>query len=137
MNLNILVFYGSVRHHRQGIKAVRFVMNELTARGHSAEIIDQLEYNFPLLDKMYKEYEKGGAPNKMELMAGKIKKADAFVVVSGEYNHSIPPALSNLMDHFMEEYFSGLRPLSVIPPVSLAGYARPCSYVLFCQKSVR
>ena len=26
--------------------------------------------------------------------------SDAIVVVSGEYNHSIPPALSNLIDHF-------------------------------------
>jgi len=25
-------------------------------------------------------------------------------VVSGEYNHSIPPALSNLLDHFLEKY---------------------------------
>ena len=25
--------------------------------------------------------------------------------MSGEYNHSIPPALSNLLDYFLEEYF--------------------------------
>ena len=30
----------------------------------------------------------------------KLEAADAVVVVSAEYNHSIPPALSNLMDHF-------------------------------------
>ena len=112
MRLNILVFYGSVRQHRQGIKAAKFVINELTARGHSAELIDALEYNFPLLDKMYKEYEKGTAPEKMESLAAKIKKTDAFVVVSGEYNHSIPPALSNLMDHFLDEYF--FRPSAIV-----------------------
>ena len=33
------------------------------------------------------------------------RSSDAFVVVSGEYNHSIPPALSNLLDYFLEEYF--------------------------------
>ena len=38
--------------------------------------------------------------------------ADAFVVVSGEYNHSIPPALSNLLDHFLEEYF--FRPSAIV-----------------------
>lgn len=27
------------------------------------------------------------------------------MVVSAEYNHSIPPALSNTLDHFLEEYF--------------------------------
>lgn len=112
MSLKILVFYGSVRHHRQGIKAAKFVCAKLTERGHSAELIDALEYNFPLLDKMYKEYEKGTAPEKMETLAAKIKNADAFVVVSGEYNHSIPPALTNLMDHFLEEYF--FRPSGIV-----------------------
>src|SRR4030095_8263138 len=38
--------------------------------------------------------------------------ADAFVVVSAEYNHSIPPALSNLLDHFLEEYF--WRPSAIV-----------------------
>ena len=39
------------------------------------------------------------------------RAADAFVV-SGEYNHSIPPALSNLLDHFLEEYF--WRPSAIV-----------------------
>jgi NAD(P)H-dependent FMN reductase len=33
-------------------------------------------------------------------------------VVSGEYNHSIPPALSNLLDYFLEEYF--WRPSAIV-----------------------
>jgi NAD(P)H-dependent FMN reductase len=107
-----LVFYGSVRHHRQGIKAAKFVINKFIEKGHSVELIDALEYNFPLLDKMYKEYDKGTAPEQMELLADKIKNSDAFVVVSGEYNHSIPPALTNLMDHFLEEYF--FRPSGIV-----------------------
>jgi NAD(P)H-dependent FMN reductase len=34
------------------------------------------------------------------------------VVVSGEYNHSIPPALSNTLDHFLEEFF--WRPSGIV-----------------------
>jgi NAD(P)H-dependent FMN reductase len=34
------------------------------------------------------------------------------VIVSAEYNHSIPPALSNLLDHFLEEYF--WRPSAIV-----------------------
>jgi len=112
MQLNILVFYGSVRRERQGIKAARFVLNELEARGHQPELIDPLEYRLPLLDRMYKEYATGEAPPELEALAQKIKAADAFVVVSGEYNHSIPPALTNLMDHFLEEYF--FRPSAIV-----------------------
>ena len=41
----------------------------------------------------------------LEGLATLYRGADAFVVVSGEYNHAPPPALSNLLDHFLEEYF--------------------------------
>ena len=33
-----------------------------------------------------------------------LDAADGFVVVGGEWNHSIPPALKNLLDHFQSEY---------------------------------
>jgi NAD(P)H-dependent FMN reductase len=74
-------------------------------RGHEVALIDPLEYRLPLLDRMYKEYPKGEAPETLERLAALIVPADAVVVVSGEYNHSIPPALSNLIDHFLEEWF--------------------------------
>jgi len=105
MGLRLLVVYGSVRSTRQGIRAARFVVNECLARGHEVTLVDPVEYPLPLLDKMYKEYPKGQAPALLERLAALIVPADAVVVVSGEYNHSIPPALSNLLDHFLEEWF--------------------------------
>ena len=105
MSLRILVIYGSVRSTRQGIRAARFIVNECRARGHEVTLIDPLEHPLPLLDKMYKEYAKGAAPEVLERLAALIVPADAVVVVSGEYNHSIPPALANLLDHFLEEWF--------------------------------
>ena len=110
--LNLLVIYGSVRSARQGIKAARFILGECVGRGHQATLIDPLEERLPLLDRMYKEYPRGQAPETLERLAGQIKAADAFIVVSGEYNHSIPPALSNLLDHFLEEYF--WRPSAIV-----------------------
>ena len=56
------------------------------------------------LNKLLVKREKQ-APEALTRLAGQIKAADAFIIVSGEYNHSIPPALSNLLDHFLEEYF--------------------------------
>ena len=75
-------------------------------------LVDPIEDRLPLLDRMYKEYEPGQAPEVLERLAASIRAADAFVVVSGEYNHSIPPALSNLLDHFLEEYF--FRPSAIV-----------------------
>lgn len=105
MSLKIVVFYGSVRSERQGIKAARFIVNTCQQRGHEVTLIDPVEYKLPLLDKMYKEYEPDKAPEVLQRMAKHIIPADAYIVVSGEYNHTVPPALANLMDHFLEEYF--------------------------------
>jgi NAD(P)H-dependent FMN reductase len=110
--LNMLVIYGSVRSARQGIKAARFILDECEERGHDASLVDPVEVQLPLLDKMYKEYPPGQAPEVLERLAIRIKAADAFIVVSGEYNHSIPPALSNLLDHYLEEYF--WRPSAIV-----------------------
>ena len=112
MALNCVVLVGSVRSDRQGIKAVRYVEKSLAARGHDLTFVDPVEVQLPLLDRMYKEYEKGKAPAVLERLALLYRAADAFIVVSGEYNHSIPPALSNLLDHFLEEYF--FRPSAIV-----------------------
>ncbi len=112
MSLDILIVYGSVRSDRQGIKAARYINTRCRERGHQATLIDPLEVQLPLLDKMYKEYPPGNAPGVLENLAGQIKKADAVVVVSGEYNHSIPPALSNMLDHFLEEFY--WRPSAIV-----------------------
>lgn len=105
MSLKLVVLYGSVRSARQGIKAARFIAGQCRERGHEVTLIDPVEYSLPLLDKMYKEYESGGAPAMLQRIAEPVVAADAYIVVSGEYNHTVPPALANLMDHFLEEYF--------------------------------
>jgi NAD(P)H-dependent FMN reductase len=105
MSLKLVVFYGSVRSARQGIKAARFIVRQCRDRGHDVTLIDPLEYPLPLIDKMYKEYGPGEAPDTLQRAAKIVIAADAYIVVSGEYNHTVPPALSNLLDHFLEEYF--------------------------------
>src|SRR5262245_58507648 len=112
MPLKIVIIFGSVRSERQGIKAARFVERQLKARGHAVTVVDPLEVNLTLLDRMYKEYAKGQAPEVLERLATLYRSADAFVLVSGEYNHSVPPALTNLLDHFLEEYF--FRPSAIV-----------------------
>lgn len=105
MSDNILIFYGSYRSDRQGIKLARWLVEAFAARGGSAELIDAKEIDLPLLDRMYKEYPSGEAPAELEALAGKIKAADAFVFVAGEYNWGVQPGLKNLTDHFLEEWF--------------------------------
>jgi len=110
--MNILVFYGSYRSNRMGIRLVRFVIERLRRRGDNVELIDAKEIGLPILDKMYKEYPKGEAPEALEGLARKIRDADGFVFVTGEYNWGIQPGLKNLTDHFLEEWF--WRPAAIV-----------------------
>ena len=100
----ILVFYGSYRSDRMGIRLADYLVTNLRARGADVELIDAKAVGLPMLDRMYKEYAPGTAPENLETLAGKIKAADAFVFVTGEYNWGIQPGLKNLTDHFLEEW---------------------------------
>lgn len=112
MDLRTVILLGSVRTERKGIRAARFVERQLASRGHRTTLVDPLETKLPLLDRMYKEYPKGEAPEPLERLAGLYRDADAFVLVSAEYNHGVPPALKNLLDHFLEEYH--WRPSAIV-----------------------
>jgi NAD(P)H-dependent FMN reductase len=105
MGHRILVFYGSYRSDRMGIRLADFVVEGLRGRGDEVELIDAKEVALPMLDRMYKEYPKGEAPAALEQLAGKIRGADGFVFVAGEYNWGVQPGLKNLTDHFLEEWF--------------------------------
>ena len=101
----ILVLYGSYRSDRKGIRLANFLVEELRKAGNDAELIDAKAVGLPILDRMYKEYPKGEAPANLEVLADKIKAADAFMFVVGEYNWGVQPGLKNLTDHFLEEWF--------------------------------
>ena len=105
MTHRILVFYGSYRSDRQGIRLAEYLVRSLRERGAEVALIDAKAVNLPMLDRMYKEYPVGDAPEAMERLAGQIRAADAFVFVSGEYNWGQQPGLKNLTDHFLEEWF--------------------------------
>ena len=112
MSNRILVFYGSYRSDRAGIRLAEFVVERLRRRGDDAELIDAKAINLPMLDRMYKEYPKGQAPAALEELAQKIRAADGFVFVTGEYNWGVQPGLKNLTDHFLEEWF--WRPAAIV-----------------------
>jgi NAD(P)H-dependent FMN reductase len=101
----ILVLYGSYRSDRMGIRLADYIVAGLKGRGEDVELIDAKAIGLPMLDRMYKEYAPGSAPQDLEELARKIRAADAFVFVTGEYNWGVQPGLKNLTDHFLEEWF--------------------------------
>jgi NAD(P)H-dependent FMN reductase len=105
MTCRLLVLYGSYRSDRMGIRLAHFVVDGFRALGADVELIDAKAVGLPMLDRMYKEYPKGKAPEALERLAGQIREADGFVFITGEYNWGVQPGLKNLTDHFLEEWF--------------------------------
>src|SRR3954468_17741677 len=112
MSNQILVFYVSYRSDRMGICLAEFLVERLRRRGDAVELIDAKVVNLPMLDRMFKEYPPGKAPESLQQLAGKIRDADGFVFVTGEYNWGVQPGLKNLTDHFLEEWF--WRPAAIV-----------------------
>jgi NAD(P)H-dependent FMN reductase len=114
----VAVLLGSVRSERMGDRAAKWAMTQLEARGHEAVLVDAAALNLPLLDKMWKEIKKDPPAKYAKLhetlaeLAKLYARADGFCVVSAEYNHSVPPGLTNLIDYFLEEYF--FRPSAIV-----------------------
>ncbi|PKL80799.1 MAG: NADPH-dependent FMN reductase [Ignavibacteriae bacterium HGW-Ignavibacteriae-4] len=103
MKMKIAVIYGSVRHHRQGVRVAKYIVKQLNERGIDNIFVDAKEHKLPFLDNMYKEYN-GDAPEEIENLHQIFDSADGFIIVSGEYNHGLPPALKNMLDHYQSEY---------------------------------
>ncbi|MEO1019522.1 MAG: NAD(P)H-dependent oxidoreductase, partial [Pseudomonadota bacterium] len=100
MSLKTAIVYGSVRRDRMGIRVVRFLEAQIQERGHEADVIDAKEENLPLLDLRLSDFDADNRPASLVRLSERIKAADAFVLVSGEYNHTLQPGLTNLIDHF-------------------------------------
>lgn len=90
----IAVIIGSVRSERNGIKVAKWVVRNLEDKGHQVYLIDPMELDLPLLDKMYKEMK--DPPEKLQRLQKIIRDADGYVPITPEYNHSISSALKIL-----------------------------------------
>ena len=114
----VAVLQGSTRSERMGDRAAKWVMAQLEARGHEAHLVDAATLELPLLDKMWKQVKDSDDAADRELkaklqpLADLYERVDGFAILCAEYNHSVVPGLTNLIDYFLEEYF--YRPSAII-----------------------
>ena len=99
--LKFVLFLGTVRENNYGSRAAKFMVNKLQSKGHDVCLLDPEVLDLPLLKKPLHFYQnRSDAPKVLQDTVKHIEAADAFVVITAEYNHSMPPALTNMMDHF-------------------------------------
>ncbi|OJJ13694.1 NADPH-dependent oxidoreductase [Alphaproteobacteria bacterium AO1-B] len=110
--MKLLVFLGSVRQStpprpaRLGERVAKACAAQLVRAGADVEIIDPLNLEPQTVFKPHFAYAAGRAPEALEALSDKIKGADGYVMVSPEYNHSMSPALADLLNHFGSSSFS-------------------------------
>ncbi|XP_061176950.1 quinone reductase-like [Saccostrea echinata] len=106
--LKVLLILGSIRDGRQGLRVVKFMRRKLEERNFDVTLFDPLEMNFPMVTQPVHFYgpERKKAPKILVENEKYVKEADAYVIVSAEYNHNVPPALTNLLDAFPGSAYS-------------------------------
>ena len=114
----IPIICGSTRRDRQSIKVARFVLARLQQRpGVQTELIDLLEYNFPIMEERLHRHD--DPPPRVVEFGEKIGRADSILIVTPEYNNGYPGVLKNALDYLLPEYER--KPVG-IATVSAGGY---------------
>jgi len=129
----IMIIVASVRPGRIGLPIAQWARERVEAAGHEVDLADLAELNLPFLDEpahpAKKQYEK---PHTLA-WSDRVDRAEAFVLVTPEYNHSFSPALKNALDFLFHEWnrkpvsfvsyggvSGGLRGVVALEPVLLA-----------------
>ncbi|XP_052764349.1 quinone reductase-like [Mya arenaria] len=113
--LKIGVVISSTREGRIGERITTFVKNAIL-KDHEVVVFDPLEEDLPLTQQSLNfMYNPSSVPQNIKDLNDRFKALDALVFVCAEYNWSLPPALTNLMDN--------------IPPTTVAW--KPCGFVTY------
>ena len=106
--LSIGIVVGSVRPHpqRKALPVAQWALAHAEARGDAAyELLDLADFALPVLDEplpaAHGHYEHAHT----RAWSERIAALDAFVIVTPEYNHSLPGPLKNAIDFLYSEWF--------------------------------
>ena len=101
--MNIEIVSGSPRQESVTFRMALFLQKYLQEKTrHNINIIDVREWNFPTLqEKVYSSVE--NTPDHYKPLAKRMFAADAFIIVTPEYNGSYTPSMKNLFDHFPKQ----------------------------------
>ncbi len=112
--MNIAIISGSPRAGSVTHRLALFLKNQLQAKtAHEVNIVDVRDWNLPLLQDVFTSVDK--TPDTFKPLAELMFAADAFILVTPEYNGSYSPAMQNLLDHFPKQNHKvfGVAPASV------------------------
>jgi NAD(P)H-dependent FMN reductase len=101
--MNIEIIAGSPREGSLTLHIAKHLYNELQscAPQHKVGLINVHEHEIPFIQKVWTSV--NAAPQEHRQLAERMFGADAFIIVSPEYNGGYSPAMKNLFDHFPKQ----------------------------------
>lgn len=103
--MHISILSASTRINRQSHRVALALEKFIAASGvHSTEILDLAAYQFPLIEEVLHRHP--NPPDGLESFAAKIRRSDAYIFVSPEYNGSYTAALKNAVDYLKDQEFA-------------------------------
>ncbi len=141
--MNIEIISGSPRQQSVTYRLALFLKECFTKNtSHHVDIVDVREWPLPQFQQeVYSSAEK--APGELKPLVKRIFAADAFIIVTPEYNGSYTPSLKNLFDHFPKQMhkpfgivtastggYGGIRASQQLLLLALALFGIPSPYML-------
>jgi NAD(P)H-dependent FMN reductase len=100
--MKIEILSGSPRPNSTTVRVARHLLNFLQERTeHEVGLIDLREHHLPPLQQVFLAPHL--APEKLQPLVNRMFEAQAFILVTPEYNGSYTPDLKNLLDHFPKQ----------------------------------
>lgn len=100
--MRIEIISGSPRANSVTYRVALHLKNLLQQRTeHEVGIIDLKEHNLPLIEKVFTSV--ADTPDEFKALAERMFAAQAFILITPEYNGSYTPAMKNLLDHFPKQ----------------------------------
>ncbi|ROO85820.1 NAD(P)H-dependent FMN reductase [Actinocorallia herbida] len=126
--LRLVVVVGSVRGGRLGgTVAAWFARRAAEFGGFDVDVVDLAEVDLPLVWPAYGEEPPPGVRAVSEPLARRFEEADAFVVITPEYNHSYPAVLKNAIDWHRRQWFG--KPVGIVSYGGLSGGLRATEHL--------
>lgn len=100
--MRIEIISGSPRGNSVTYRLALHLEKELTNAGQEAGIIDLRETEFPQLQSVFTSVE--NTPEPYKAVAERMFAAQAFLLITPEYNGSYSAPLKNLLDHFPKQH---------------------------------
>jgi NAD(P)H-dependent FMN reductase len=101
--MKIEIVSGSPRQNSTTHRVALYLQRLLQQRtDYEVGLLEVRRHPLPLLQKVFASVEE--TPQEHKELARRIFEADAFIIVTPEYNGSYSPAMQNMFDHFPKQH---------------------------------